>query len=155
MISRWSLCDSTVPQVPRTLLSILADLINAVVLMVSTRLHKVIQSLYQFYGDCTMSTTYNFYHLHFHVPLFFQPPSKFQVHIFLFAFFQFYLEVSRERKVYNSANSLLFLLFITKSIRLAEITWPFLSQNHRSVFAFHSLGQILSWNYTICSYGQI
>ena len=37
MISHWSLTDSKFPQVSRTLLSILADLNNAVVWMVSTR----------------------------------------------------------------------------------------------------------------------
>ena len=37
MIFHWSLSDSKTPQVSRTLLSILTDLNNAVVLMVSTR----------------------------------------------------------------------------------------------------------------------
>ena len=37
MVSHWSLGDSKTPQVSRTLLSILADLNNAVVWMVSTR----------------------------------------------------------------------------------------------------------------------
>ena len=37
MVFHWSLSDNKSPQVPRTLLSILADLKNAVVLMVSTR----------------------------------------------------------------------------------------------------------------------
>ena len=36
MVSHWSLSDSKSPQVTRTLLSILSDLNNAVVLIVST-----------------------------------------------------------------------------------------------------------------------
>ena len=37
MVSRWSVSDGKSPQVSRTLLSILVDLNNAVVCMVSTR----------------------------------------------------------------------------------------------------------------------
>ena len=37
MVRRWSLSDSKSPQITRTLLSILANLCNVVVLMVSTR----------------------------------------------------------------------------------------------------------------------
>ena len=37
MVFHWSLCDSKSPLVSRTLLSILADLNNAVILMVSAR----------------------------------------------------------------------------------------------------------------------
>ena len=37
MVFRWSLCDNKSPQVSMTLLSILADLDNAVVKMVSAR----------------------------------------------------------------------------------------------------------------------
>ena len=77
-----------------TPLSILADLINAVVWIVSTRLHhsKYPQSLYQYFDDWSKTTNYNWYHRHFYVPLFFffQFPKKFQVVILLFAFFQFY-----------------------------------------------------------------
>ena len=45
-------------QVSRTLLSILADLHNDVVWMVSTRplLYKDLQSLYQSFGDCAKGT---------------------------------------------------------------------------------------------------
>ena len=37
MVAHWSLCDSKFPQVSRTVLSIMTDLKNAVVWMVSTR----------------------------------------------------------------------------------------------------------------------
>ena len=55
---------------------------------------------------------------------FFQFPSKVEVFIFLFPFFQFYSMVSRDGKVHNSASSLfLLLLIIIRSGRLAEIKW--------------------------------
>ena len=70
MVSHWNLSGSKSSQVSRTLLSILADLNNAVVWMVSLVL-LFPQSLYQSFGDCTKCTNYNWYHRHFHVPLFF------------------------------------------------------------------------------------
>ena len=53
---------------------------------------------------------------------FFQFPSKVQVLILLFAFFQFYSVVSRDSKVHNSASSLFFFfLIIIRSDCLVEI----------------------------------
>ena len=52
---------------------------------------------------------------------FYQFPSKVQVLILLFIFFQFYSEISRDSEVLNSASSLLLLLIIIKSGPLAEI----------------------------------
>ena len=70
MVFLWSLSDSKSPQVSRTLLSILADLNNAVVRMVSTRvfISKSSSPCYQTFGDCTERTNYNWYHRHFYVP---------------------------------------------------------------------------------------
>ena len=69
MISHWSLRDNTSPQVSKTLLSILADLNNSVVWIVSTRL--LISKSPSFctdpFGDCTKSTDYNLYHRHLHM----------------------------------------------------------------------------------------
>ena len=65
------------------------------------------QSLYQVFRDCTERTDYNWYHRHFHVPLFFMFSGKVQVLISLFAFFQFYYIVCRDGKVNYSASSLL------------------------------------------------
>ena len=53
-----------------------------------SRYFQVLQSLYQSFGDCTKNT--NWHNHHFHVPQFFQFPSKVKVLILLFAFFQFY-----------------------------------------------------------------
>ena len=90
------------PQFSRTLLSNLGDLNNAVVWMTSSRLFyfQVHQSVYQFFSDCTRSTNYNWYNRHFLVPKFFQFPSKVQVFIILFAFFQICPVVSQDKEVY-------------------------------------------------------
>ena len=53
---------------------------------------------HQSLGDCTKSTNYDRYHRHCHVPQFFQFSRKVEVLILLFAFFQFYPVVSRNRK---------------------------------------------------------
>ena len=50
-------------------------------------------------------------HHHLHVPQFLPFLSKFEVLIFLYAFFQFYSVVCRDSKVHNSACSLLFFFF--------------------------------------------
>ena len=81
MVFHWSLSDSKSPQVSRTLLSILADLNNAVVWMISAH------------------------------PLFFKFPSKFQVFISLFAFLPFYSVFSQSGKVHYSTRSLFFFFF--------------------------------------------
>ena len=59
-----------------------------------------------FFGDSSECPRYNWYHCHFQVLQFFQFSSKGQVLIFLFAFFQFYLELRRNSKVHYSAYSL-------------------------------------------------
>ena len=59
MIFYRSLSDSKSPQLSRTLLSILADLNNAVVWTVSTR-PVISKSLCKLFGDCTKSTNYNY-----------------------------------------------------------------------------------------------
>ena len=107
----WSLSDSKFPHVSRTLLSILADLNNAVGWTVSTR--PVISK-----SSCPCTNrlvtvprapitigkivTFMFYS-------FFQFPCKVQVLILLFAFFQFYTVVRRDSKVHNPASSLFFI----------------------------------------------
>ena len=108
MVFYWSLSDSKSPQESRTLLSILADLNNVVVWIVSSRpFISKFSSL-----DCTKSTHYNWYKRHFYFPQFFQFPSKVKVFILLFTFFQFYSVVNQDCKVYNFASSLfLYWLF--------------------------------------------
>ena len=72
MVFHRSLSDSKSPQVSRALLSILADLNNAVVWMVSTRpfISKSSDSFINPFSDCTKSTNYNWYKRHFHIPQF-------------------------------------------------------------------------------------
>ena len=65
---------------------------------------------------------------------FFQIPSKVEVLILLFSFFQFYSVVGRDSKVDNFAISLFFLLIIFRSGLLAEIMWSVcMSKSHRSL----------------------
>ena len=63
------------PQVSRTLLSILVNLDNAVLWMVSTS-PLISKSLYKSFGDCN---NYNWYKHYFHVPQVFQFPCKVEV----------------------------------------------------------------------------
>ena len=118
MVSHWSLNDGKSPQVSRILLNILANLNNDVVWMVSAR-----PLISKSSSPCTN-------------PLVTVPSAPIttgitvtcMVHsfsviyrlIFLFASFQFYPVVSRDGKVHYSAGSL-FMLTITRSVRLAEI----------------------------------
>ena len=132
MVFHWSLSDSKSPQVSRTLLSILAVLNNAVVWMVSTRPPTSKSS--SPFSYCSKRTNYNWYNCHLHVPQFFQFPSKVEVLILLFTFFQFYSVVSRESKVDYFASSLFLLLIIIKSGLLAGIRWSVcILKSHRSL----------------------
>ena len=82
----------------------------------------------------TKSTNHNLYNCHLHVPYFFQFPSKVEVLILLFTFFQFYFVVSQDSKVHNFVSSLFLLLIIIRSVLLAEIRWSVcMSKSHRSL----------------------
>ena len=70
---------------------------------------QVLLCLYIFFGDCTKSTNYNWCYLHFHIPQFFQFPSKVEILIPLFASSQFYSVFRWNSKVHNSASSLFFV----------------------------------------------
>ena len=126
MVFHWSLSDSKFPQVSRTLLSILAVLNNAVVWMASTRL-PISKSSSPFSNPLVTvpnapMTIGIIVTCMFHS--FFQFPSKVEVLILLFTFFQFYSVVSRDNKVDYFASSLFFLLLIIiKSGLLAGIRW--------------------------------
>ena len=132
MVCRWCLSNSKSPQVSRTLLSILAVLNNAVVWMVSTR-PPTSKSSSPFSNPLVtvpnaLITVGIIVTCMFHS--IFQFPSKVEVLILLFTFFQFYSVVSRDSKIDYFASSLFFFLFfffffliIIKSDLLAEIRW--------------------------------
>ena len=59
MVFLWSLSDIKSLQVSRTLLTILADLNDAVVSLHLSRYFQVLQSLYQSFGDWSKNTNNN------------------------------------------------------------------------------------------------
>ena len=135
MISQWSLSDWKSPQISRTLLSILADLKNAIVRMVST-LPRISESLSQEHQLLLVSTVTFMFHS------FSSSRTKIQVLILLFTFLKFYSVVSQDRKIHNSAISFFFFFFF---FFFAPVIWPILSdpfvcQNPRGVFESHFLG---------------
>ena len=139
MVSHWSLSDNKSPQVSRTLLSILADLNNAVVWMVSTR--PVISKSSSLCTNPLVNVT--------RAPItigiiatfmfhsFFNSLAKVKVLISFFTFFQFYSVVRRDCRVHNS-NCSLFLVIIISCGRLAEIWWSICmsKSTHLRVFFF-------------------
>ena len=108
MAFHWSLSDSKSPQVSRTFLCILAVLNNAVVWMVSTP--PPTSKSYSLFSNPLVIvpnapiTIGIIVTCMFHS--FFQFPSKVEVIILLFTFFQFYSVVSRDSKVEYFASSL-------------------------------------------------
>ena len=87
--------------------------------------------------------------------VFFQFPSKVEVLMLLFRFFQFYSVVSQDSKIDNFANSLFFFFFfffffllIIKSGLQADIKWSVcMSKSHRSLY------ESFSWTDTgLCIY---
>ena len=124
MVFHWSLSNKKSPQVSRTLLSILAVLNNVTVWMVSTR-PPISKSSSPFSNPLvtipnTPITNGKIVTCIFH-SFFFLFPSKVEVLILLFAFFQFYSVVSRDSEAENFVSSLFFLLIIIRSGLLAEI----------------------------------
>ena len=122
MVSHWSLSDSKSFQVSRTLLSILANLKNAVVWMVST-CHLISKSSSPFINPLgivpsspiTIGITVTFM---FHS---FSFSSKVKVLVFLFAFFYFYSVVCQDGK--GRFRRVFFLFFFWLTGRLAETRW--------------------------------
>ena len=104
-----------------TLPSILTVLNNVVIWMVSTRPPTSKSSSLFSNPYCSKRTNYNWYYCHPHVPQFFQFPSKVEVLILLFTFFQFYSVVSRDCKVGYFASSLFFFFCW---LLLGLVFWP-------------------------------
>ena len=109
MVFHWRVSDSKSPRVSRTLLSILAIFNNAVVWIVSTRpptskssrpINNPLVTVPKAPITIGIIVTFMFH------SFFFQFPSKVEVLISLFTFFQFYSVVSRDSKVDNFADIL-------------------------------------------------
>ena len=68
MVSHWSLSDCKSLQIYKNIFSIQwrCNLDG----ILSSSNFQVLQSLYQSFGDYTKSTSYNWHHRHFHVPVF-------------------------------------------------------------------------------------
>ena len=155
MVFHWSLNDSKSHQVSRILLSILADLNNAVVWMVCIR-----PLISKTSSPCTnplvtipstpvtisITVCFMFYS-------FFSSPARTR-YLSLPAFFQFYPVISRNSKVHNSAISLSIWLSLDLVVwsRLDDL---FLSQNPWEFYAPHFLGRILGCAYTYVCYCYI
>ena len=125
MVSHWSLSGRKSPQVSRTLLSILANLSNAVVWRVSTRpliskssIPYINHLVTLLSAPITIGITVTFM---FHS--FFQFSSKVQILITLFAFLQFFAVFCWNGKVRYSVRSLFFSLFFFSFFSFLTITW--------------------------------
>ena len=103
MVFYWSLSDSKSPQFSRTLLSILAVLSNVVVWMVSTRL-PTSKSSSPFSNPLVTvpNAPFTSVILSPACSIAFQYPSKFEILILIFTFFQFYSVVSPDSNYYYS-----------------------------------------------------
>ena len=129
MVLHWGLSEIKSLQVSRTLLSILADLDNAVVCLISTR-PLISKSSSPFINllvteprvpiTIGIAVTFMFHN-------FFHFPTKVEVLILLFVFFSIvpadhsYSVVSRDSKVHNSAKKKFLTIF--RSGCLAKIRW--------------------------------
>ena len=163
MVFHGSFNDSKSLRVSRTLLSILADLNNAVIWMVfippvisKSSCPCIIPLVTVPRTSITIGITVTFMLYN----IFFQFPNMVQVLILLFTLFQFYSMVSRYSKVHHSASFLLLSLLLLVVVVVGLVVWlrlgdPFVSQNPKGVYASHFPGEILGCVYTICSYGQI
>ena len=148
------------PQVFRTLLSILAVLNHAVVLMVSTRpptskspspLNNPLITVPKAPITFSIIVTFKFHR-------FFNSLARSRYLSFFSHYFSFILWSAGTAK--STILQILFLLllllwFIIRSGVLAEIRWSVVCQSPIGVCVSHSPGQLLGCTYTICSYGRI
>ena len=151
----WSLSDSNSPQVSRTLLSILADLKNAVVWIVSTR-----PLISKSFSPCInpnvtvprapipigITATFTFHS-------FFNSRARSKYLSFFSLIFNFTLFA--ETAKWTNLQDLPSLWIITRSGRLAEIKWSVcMSKSQMSLCASFSRTDV-GCAYTICAYDQI
>ena len=128
MVFHWSLSDSESPQVSRTLLSILIDLNNIAVWMVSTR--PLISKSFSSFNNPSVTVP--------RAPITISIPVTFMFHSFFnsqvrFHFFNFILWSAGTAK--STFLQVLFLfLIIIRSGCLVEIRWPVcMTKSHRSL----------------------
>ena len=109
MVFHWGLIDSKSLQVFRTLLSILANLNNAVVCigLILFLISNSFSLFFQTNRDCSKCSKYNWYDWPLHVSQLFQFTSKIQVLVNHFAFFHFHTVVSQNNKIHSMTCSFL------------------------------------------------
>ena len=134
MVFHWNLSDSISLLVSRTKLSILADLNNAGIWMVSARLpiSNISSPLYQAFGDFSKWPSYHWYHRHLHVPQHFLFSGNVQVLFTLFIFFYFHSVVGQDNKNPLVSGFSFFISISTRSVLLARIRFSVcISKPHR------------------------
>ena len=155
MVSHYSLSDSKFPPVSRTLLSILADLNNAIVWMVSF-CPNIFKSPSPFTNPLEIVLRASIIIgiiITFVLQQFFSSLARSR-YLSLFLFSVNFIVVCQDGKIHNLAGSLFLCLSLGLVVwlRLGDL---FLYQNPREHFASHSPGQILGCAYTTCLYSQI
>ena len=147
MVYPWSLSDNKSPQVSKTLLSILADLNNALICIVSTL--SVISTSSSIctnpLGTVPRAPITTGFIATFIFHIFFQFFSKVEVLNPLFTFFRFHSVVHQDNKVHNS------LLIIIISVCLAVIRWSVcVSKSQRSLCVSFYMTDSGLWIYPLC-----
>ena len=162
VVSHWILSDSKSPQVSRTLLSILADLNNAVAWNVSTcpPISKSSTPITNTFGivpgaSTTIGITVTFMFQSFFSPL---PRSRYS-YLFSLVFMFTLRSVGTEKSALQLFSFFSFFFFFCL-LSFGLVFWPrlgdsFLSKNHRELFASHSPGRDLGGAYISRSNGQI
>ena len=158
MVFHWSLSDGLSPQFSGTLLSILADVNESIVWMVSTR--PLISMFCSPYinpsvtipiAPITIGINATFM---FHI--FFQFPSNLKEFILLFPFPSILLHGQLGQPNPQFCKFSFFLLIIIRFGRLTEMKWSVcMSKSQRCLCVCHSPGQLTDCACTIYSYGQI
>ena len=153
MVLNWSLSDSKSPQVFWTLFSILADLNNAIVLIVSTC--PLISK-----SSCPCTNHLATYRarllqvvslpLSSSIVCFFFSSLASSGYLSLFS-----LSCDQPERQSSPFDRFSFLLTITSSVVRPRLGELFLSPHPRGVCASHFIGPTVGCAYTICSYGQI
>ena len=141
MLFHWSLNDSKSPADSRTLFSILADLNNALVSMVSIRPLISKFSNPCTFGDSTKRVNYNWNHRHFHVLQFVS--VLFQDTYLSFCFPSVLLCRQPEQQSSLSGRFFFFKLLLVL-VDWSKLDDPF------EFWASHFLGLILGYAYIIC-----